>query len=89
MFLGSHRVLSASPGWQNGISVLNQREEGGNLTVEKDNKVSYPEEWDVSLWLVWLSGLGVLPQTGRLQVRFPVRARAWVAGQVPGGRGGA
>ena len=35
-------------------------------------------------WLVWLSGLNVIPQTKRSLVRFPVRAHAWVAGQVPG-----
>ena len=28
-------------------------------------------------WRVWLSGLGILPQTERSQVRFPVRAHAW------------
>ena len=35
-------------------------------------------------WLVWLSGLGASLQTERPPVRFPVRARAWVAGHVPG-----
>ena len=35
------------------------------------------------LWLVWFGGLGVLPQSERSPVRFPGRARAWVAGQVP------
>ena len=34
-------------------------------------------------WLVWLSGLGVVLQTERSRVRFPVRAHAWVAGSVP------
>ena len=34
-------------------------------------------------WLVLLSGLGASLATGRLQVQFPVRAHAWVAGQVP------
>ena len=35
-------------------------------------------------WLVWLSGLSAGLQTKGLLVRFPVRAHAWVAGQVPG-----
>ena len=34
-------------------------------------------------WLVWLSGLSTGLQTKGLLVRFPVRAHAWVAGQVP------
>ena len=34
-------------------------------------------------WLVWLSGLSTSLQTEMLPVQFPVRARAWVAGQVP------
>ena len=33
--------------------------------------------------LVCLSGLSTALQTKGLLVRFPVRARAWVAGQVP------
>ena len=35
-------------------------------------------------WLVWLSGLSAGPRTERSLVCFPVRAHAWVAGQVPG-----
>ena len=34
-------------------------------------------------WLVWLSGLSAGLRTERSPVRFPVRARAWVVGQVP------
>ena len=34
-------------------------------------------------WLVWLSGLSAGLQTKGSLVQFPVRARAWVAGQVP------
>ena len=33
-------------------------------------------------WLVWLSGLSADFQTGGSPVRIPVRAHAWVAGQV-------
>ena len=32
---------------------------------------------------MWLSGLSARLQTERSQVRFPVRAHAWVVGQVP------
>ena len=35
--------------------------------------------------LVWLSGLSASLQTKGLPVRLPVRACAWVAGQVPSG----
>ena len=34
-------------------------------------------------WLVWPSGLSASLQTERSLVRFPVKAWAWVAGQVP------
>ena len=34
-------------------------------------------------WLVWLSGLSASLQTKVSPVQFPVRAHAWVAGQVP------
>ena len=34
-------------------------------------------------WLVWLSGLSAGLQTRELLVQFPVRAHAWVVGQVP------
>ena len=36
-------------------------------------------------WLVWLSGLSASLWTNGSPVRFPVRAHAWVAGQVPSG----
>ena len=36
-------------------------------------------------WLVWLSGLSAGLQTKELLVQFPVRAHAWVGGQVPTG----
>ena len=32
------------------------------------------------LWLVWLSGLGSVPQTKYLLIQFQVGAHAWVAG---------
>ena len=34
-------------------------------------------------WLVWLSGLSASLQTKGSPVQFPVRAHAWVVGQVP------
>ena len=34
-------------------------------------------------WLMWLSGLGAGLKTERSPVWFPVRAHAWVLGQVP------
>ena len=36
-------------------------------------------------WLVWLSGLSASLRINRSPVRFPVRAHAWVAGQVTSG----
>ena len=35
------------------------------------------------LWLVWLSGLGTYLWTERSPVQLPVRAHAWVVGQLP------
>ena len=37
----------------------------------------------VEPWLVWLSGLSAGLRTEGSLVRFPVRAHAWGAGQVP------
>ena len=34
-------------------------------------------------WLLWLSGLGVLPQPKLSRVQFPVRAHAWVVRLAP------
>ena len=45
--------------------------------VNKENNIN------IELWLVWLSGLSAGLQTKALLVQFPVRAHAWVAGQVP------
>ena len=39
-------------------------------------------------WLMWLSGLSASLRTKGLPVLFPVRAHAWVAGQVPIGGAG-
>ena len=36
-------------------------------------------------WLVWLSKLSAGLRITGLPVQFPVRAHAWVAGQVPSG----
>ena len=37
----------------------------------------------VQPWLVWLTGLSAGLQTKGSLVQFPVRAHAWVVGQVP------
>ena len=50
---------------------------------------SSPQNWkdlrEVEPWLVWLSGLSTGLWTKGLLVWFPVRAHAWVVGQVPSG----
>ena len=46
----------------------------GHVSIVKNN--SEP-------WLVWLSGLSAGMRTKESPVQFPVRTRAWVAGQVP------
>ena len=59
-------------------------------TLQQFKKTSRKYKNPGKTWLVWLSGLSAILQTERLLVRFPVRAHAWVAGQVPGwgyGRG--
>ena len=42
-----------------------------------------PSERCTVPWLVWLGGLGIVPQMERSQVLFQVGAHTWVAGQVP------
>ena len=50
---------------------------GGNRKPELNiNHATMP-------WLVWLSGLRAALRTKGSLVRFPVRAQAWVVGQVP------
>ena len=56
--------------------------------VERARVLPEPEgRWfirtEVLLWLVWLSGLSAGLQTKGSPVQFPVRAHAWVVGQVP------
>ena len=53
------------------------------IMVTKLLVVSHCLSW-VEPWPVWLSGLGIIPQSKRPPVRFPVRAHAWVAGLEPG-----
>ena len=36
-------------------------------------------------WLVWLCGLSAGLRTKGSLIQFPVRAHAWIAGQVPSG----
>ena len=45
---------------------------------------NWEQRWKYEPWLVWLSGLSTSLQTKGSLVRFPVRAHAWVVGQVPG-----
>ena len=43
-----------------------------------------PREWRET-WPLWLSWLGVVLQSKRSPVQFPLRARAWFEGSLPGG----
>ena len=45
--------------------------------------VNYPLKYLNKPWLVWLCGLSASLQSKGYLVRFPVRTRAWVLGQVP------
>ena len=49
---------------------------GANIEIEIAEKEKLP-------WTVWLSGLSTSLQTKGSPTRFPVRAHAWVVGQVP------
>ena len=40
-------------------------------------------KWSSQPWLVWFSGLSAGLRSKGSSVRFPVRAHAWVSGQVP------
>ena len=56
-----------------------------NKFNEEDRDIEKTQEYEVKPWLVWLSRLGAGLQTKGSLVQFPVRAHAWVAGQVPSG----
>ena len=53
-----------------------------------DSHPDFPKDADIDLkdvgkpWLVWLSGLSAGQRIKGSLVRFPVRAHAWVAGQI-------
>ena len=47
-------------------------------------KSLYLKRRSILPWLVWLSALSTGLRTKRSLVQFPVRAHAWVIGQVPG-----
>ena len=53
------------------------------VTMNKLQLLNQKDEFQP--WLVWLSGLSAGLQNKGSLVRFPVRAHAWVAGQVPSG----
>ena len=42
-----------------------------------------PPKWNYLTWLVWLSVLSACLWTKGSPVQFPVKAHAWIAGQVP------
>ena len=56
-----------------------------NNSVGEIDRVLRKKEKANKPWLVCLSGLSTSLRTKGWQVRFPVRAHAWVAGQVPCG----
>ena len=51
--------------------------------IRKQPKMNSPRRSGIWPWLVWLSKLSSGLQTKGSQVRFPVRAHAWVEGWVP------
>ena len=66
------------------------RQEWGNKYKKRSSswEIKGTNEWvskntNKLPWLVWLSGLSAHLLTKRSLVWFPIRAHAWVAGQVP------
>ena len=57
-----------------------------SLDIYELIKKQQQQQKNLQPWLVWLRGLSAGLQTKRSLVQFPVRARAWVAGQAPSGR---
>ena len=54
------------------------------ITPLKDmHSLNWNKELIEKPWLVWLSGLSTGLQTKGSLVQFPVRAHAWVVGQIP------
>ena len=68
--------------WRKGNpSALLVRMQTAAATVK--NSMEFPQKITSRAWLVWLTGLNTKLQTKQSLVLFPVRAHAWVAGQVP------
>ena len=59
------------------IFVNNAKHVKGRFIKTKQNKTTVP------LWLVWLRGLVVCLRIKGSPFQLPVRAQAWVSGQVP------
>ena len=66
------------------VSILPAQGHRGNL-IGSTNSWRTLETLQKQPWLVWLSGLSAGLRTKGSPVWFPVRAHAWVAGQVPSG----
>ena len=64
-------LTKKSNGKKTGTNLLERR-----FMVGLKNKKKMP-------WLMWLSGLSAVLRSKVLLVGFPVRALAWVVGQVP------
>ena len=53
-------------------------------TRKRNQELKFPHtKINIGPWLVQLSGYSMGLRTNRLPVQFPLRAHAWVAGQVP------
>ena len=61
--------------------MVEESDEAGTLTLSLSRLSLFTGQH----WLVWLSGLSMGLRTKGSPVRFPVRAHAWVVGQVPSG----
>ena len=75
------QVLITDVGWRRHKKYLCPW--GEQLGRDHNQKVPIQSKISKEPWLVWLSGLRASLQTKGSQVRFPVRAQAWVVGQVP------
>ena len=83
----THTTLKETITFQSFKLMKNEWKNGIGYQVQNRTYIHIFNFWSfkrqILPWLVWLSGLSAGLRTKRLLVRFPVRAHAWVVGQIP------
>ena len=84
---GDVRISALTEVWKTSIPILPDDFEEFKILVKEVTpnvvKIARELELKVEPWLVWLRVLSAGLRTKGSPVQFPVRAHAWVVGQVP------